>query len=269
MRARRPPPTASASRELSREAQVTATSGDPWYVTAFRSEYRTVYPHRDLESARAEIAWAHGVGLEGRVLDLCCGFGRHALALRELGVDVYGVDLSADLLRDSRELRGEVSIAGRLVRGDARALPFVEGCFDGLVNLFSSFGYFGVQGDREVLRQIVRVLRPGAPCLFDLMLPAKIREDLVPESRRETSAGLLIERRSLEEEGRRVVKRVQLERPDGEVHEWCEDVRLYEPEEFVELLGDTGLELTRRFGGLTGEAFDEAATRQVILARKR
>ena len=247
---------------------MTATAGDPWYVTAFRSEYRTVYPHRDLESARREIAWAHGVGLEGRVLDLCCGFGRHALAFRELGVDVYGVDLSADLLRDSHELRGEVSIAGRLVRGDARALPFVEGCFDGLVNLFNSFGYFGVRGDREVLRQVVRVLRPGAPCLFDLMLPARIREDLVPESRRETDAGLLIERRSLEEEGRRVVKRVSLQAPSGDLLEWREDVRLYEPDEFAALLVNAGLEITGRFGGLAGEAFDEGAVRQVVLARR-
>jgi len=203
------------------------------------------------------------------VLDLCCGFGRHALALRELGVDVYGLDLSEDLLRDSSELMGEASIAGRLVRGDSRALPFAEESFDGLVNLFSSFGYFGDQGDHEVLREVMRVLRPGAVCLFDLMLPARIREELVPESRRETGAGLLIERRSLEEEGRRVVKRVRLEGPEGEVQEWCEDVRLYEPEELVELLESAGLELTGRYGGLAGEPFDEAATRQVVLVHKR
>ncbi len=248
---------------------MTASSGDPWYVTAFRSEYRVVYPHRDLDSARAEVAWAHGVGLEGRVLDLCCGFGRHALTLRELGVEVYGVDLSPDLLGDSSELTGEASIMGRLVRGDVRALPFAGESFDGLVNLFSSFGYFGAEGDRDVLREVVRVLRPGAPCLFDLMLPARIREDLVPESRRETDAGMLVERRSLEGDGRRIVKRVRLEGKEGEVLEWREDVRLYEPDELGELLDDAGLEITGRFGGLAGEAFDEAATRQVVLARRR
>lgn len=243
--------------------------GDPWYVTAFRSEYRSVYPHRDLESARKEVAWAHEVGIQGRVLDLCCGFGRHSLALRELGVRVVGVDLSPELLRDSHELDGEVSISDRLVRGDARTLPFVDEGFDGLVNLFSSFGYFGDEGDQEVLKEVVRVSRAGALCLFDLMLPSTIRAGLVPESKRETEVGLLIERRSLEEAGRRVVKRVRLEGRAGEVQEWREDVRLYEPEELEELFEGAGLEVMGRFGGLAGEDFDEAASRQVVLTKRR
>ena len=242
---------------------------EPWFVTAFRSEYRTVYPHRDLESARREVAWAHAVGIRGRVLDLCCGFGRHSLALRELGVEVAGVDLSPDLLRDSRELDGDLSISDRLVRGDVRALPFPDEGFDGVVNLFSSFGYFGDEGDREVLKEVVRVSRPEALCLFDLMLPSTIRAGLVPESERETEAGLLIERRSLEEGGRRVVKRVRLEGRGGEVQEWREDVRLYEPEELDELYEGAGLEVMGRFGGLAGEDFDETASRQVILTKRR
>jgi len=242
---------------------------EPWYVKAFRTEYLTVYPHRDLESARREVAWAHQMGLDGRVLDLCCGFGRHSLALRELGVEVTGVDLSPQLLKASRGLDGELSISDRLVRGDVRALPFSDGEFDGLVNLFSSFGYFGDDGDREVLNEVVRVSKAGALCLFDLMLPSTIRASLVPESERETEAGLLIERRSLEEGGQRVVKRVRLEGRGGEVQEWREDVRLYEPAELDELFEAAGLELMGRFGGLEGEEFDEAASRQVILTKRR
>jgi SAM-dependent methyltransferase len=247
---------------------VTSSPAEPWYVTAFGGDYRTVYPLRDLESARREIAWAHGAGIRGRALDLCCGFGRHTLALRELGVEVFGLDLSPELLGDADRLGGEASISGRLVRGDVRCLPFGAESFDSIVNLFSSFGYFTDEGDRGVLAEIARVLRPGGVCLFDLMLPERIRAQLVPESRRETDAGLLIERRSLEEEGRRVVKRVSLQAPSEDLLEWREDVRLYEPDEFAALLVNAGLEITGRFGGLAGEAFDEGAVRQVVLARR-
>jgi len=242
---------------------------EPWYVAAFRDDYLTVYPHRDLESAREEVAWAHRIGIEGRVLDLCCGFGRHSLALHELGVEVTGVDLSPELLRASHELGGDRPISARLVRGDVRGLPFQDASFDNLVNLFSSFGYFGEEGDRGVLSEVVRVARAGALCLFDLMLPSTIRAGLVPESRRETDAGLLIERRSLEEEGRRVVKRVRLEAHGAPAKEWREDVRLYEPAELDQLFEEAGLEVTGRYGGLGGEGFDEAASRQVVLARRR
>ena len=248
---------------------MTESKADPWYVAAFTSEYRTVYPHRDLESARAEVAWAHEVGMRGRVLDLCCGFGRHSLALRELGVDVVGMDLSEDLLGDAPTLEGGEALSGRLMRGDVRALPFAAQSFDALVNLFSSFGYFGAAGDRGVLHEVARVLKPGAEALFDLMLPSKIRTELVPESRRQTDAGLLIERRSIEGDGSRVVKRVRLEAPNVEAREWTEDVCLYDPEVFDALLVDAGLELVSRFGGLNGEAFDESAQRQVVIARRR
>ena len=58
-----------------------------WFEEAFRDDYRAVYPHRDLEAARPEVRWLVERGARGRTLDLCCGFGRHTLLLRESGVD--------------------------------------------------------------------------------------------------------------------------------------------------------------------------------------
>src|SRR5438093_502956 len=99
----------------------------PWYDAAFEGGYVEVYPHRDLAAARAEVAGlvARGVGSNGgRVLDLGCGFGRHVLALRERGLDAFGLDRSLALLR-----RAAPSLAGRLARGDSRALPLRAGAF--------------------------------------------------------------------------------------------------------------------------------------------
>ena len=79
-------------------------SDDPWYVTAFQADYRAVYPHRDLASAAREVEFLIERGVGGRVLDLCCGFGRHTLALRRAGLDAYGADLSGDLLVQARDL---------------------------------------------------------------------------------------------------------------------------------------------------------------------
>ena len=70
---------------------------EPWFVEAFRSAYLEVYPHRDLEAARREARHLVDLGVRGRVLDLCCGFGRHCSALRELGLEAFGLDLSREL----------------------------------------------------------------------------------------------------------------------------------------------------------------------------
>ncbi|MFT4540966.1 MAG: SAM-dependent methyltransferase [Planctomycetota bacterium] len=242
---------------------------DPWYVTAFGDDYREVYPHRDLETARQEVAWILKQGIGGRVLDLCCGFGRHSLALARAEIDVFGIDLSADLLQHSRKLPDASLLAGRLACADARSLPFGDASFDGFVNLFTSFGYFGEEGDRQVMQEMARVLRPGGLALIDLMNPTRIRANLVPESLAERDGMQLRESRALEENGKRVTKEVEITFADGRVRAWREDVRMFEPEEIDRDLAQCGLDRVARYGSFAGEDFGDDSERQLILLRKR
>jgi SAM-dependent methyltransferase len=247
-------------------------SMEPWYVTAFQDSYRTVYAHRDLASARREVAWIaeHPLaGVRGRVLDLCCGFGRHSLALAERGFSVVGMDLSFDLLRVARELPGGgEALAGRLARGDMRRLPYRRGAFGGVVNLFTSFGYLGDAADAEVLDEVARVLAPGGVFVMDLMNPASVRAGLVPHSREERAGVVLEGRRALADGGRRITKEVRITLEDGAVRTWREEVRMYEPEELDRLLGARGLEVQGRRGDLVGGPFCVEALRQVVIARR-
>src|SRR5437870_5612170 len=60
-----------------------------------------------------------------RVLDLCCGQGRHAVRLRKRGLFVAGLDISAPLLAMARDAaRRTAGAQGTAwVRADVRALP--------------------------------------------------------------------------------------------------------------------------------------------------
>lgn len=247
-----------------------ARGDEPWYESAFRDDYRSVYAHRDLESARPEAAFLLAQGVRGRVLDHCCGFGRHALLLAEAGLDVVGFDLSLDLLRAARELPGyESRLAGRLVRGEMTHVPFAQASFDWVVNLFSSFGYLGERGDVEALREIARVLRPGGRAVLDLMNPWSVRAELVPHSSRAGPGFELEERRRLEHGGRSVVKEVELRRPGGAPRRWREEVRLYEAEELAVLLADSGLVPEREFGDFDGRPDGAGAPRRILFLRRR
>lgn len=239
-----------------------------WYVAAFRADYLAVYRHRDLESARREADYLIARGVSGTVLDLCCGYGRHVLALRERGVAAFGLDLSAELLRESRGLPGAAELAGRLVRADARAVPILDARADAVVSLFSSFGYFEEREDREVLSAVARVLRRGGRLVLDLMNPARVRSRLVPASESSRDGLRIEERRSLAEGGRRVEKAVLLTSPDGRQRSWRESVRLYEPAEIDALLGAGGFEVERRDGGFEGEPYSPGAPRQIVHARR-
>ena len=239
------------------------TPSHPWYQDAFERGYLEVYPHRDVAAARAEVAGLVRRGLAGRVLDLGCGFGRHTVAMREEGLSAVGLDLSADLLSRADGLEG------RLVRGDMRELPFADRSFDGVTMLFSSFGYFDDRENARVLDELSRILRSGGTAVLDLMNADRIRATLVPESRSERDGRVLIERRRLEEWGRRVTKEVSLREPDGSERSWREDVRLYGPEELRALLDPRGLDVIRVEGDFDGSEAASNSPRRIVWARRR
>jgi len=235
----------------------------PWYDAAFEAGYLELYPHRDLAAARAEVAGLVARGVGGPVLDLGCGSGRHLLALRERGLDAVGLDRSRALLE-----RAPACLAGRLARGDFRALPLRARSFRSVLSLFSSFGYFDDAGNARVLSEIARVLAPDGLTVLDLMNPERVRATLVPETCTRRSGIELFEERALESGGKRVVKNVLVRAADGSERRWREDVRLYESGELAELLPAAGLSLLRIEGDFDGRSFESGSARQIVWARR-
>jgi 2-polyprenyl-3-methyl-5-hydroxy-6-metoxy-1,4-benzoquinol methylase len=79
---------------------------EEWFERSFREDYVLVYRHRDDSAADEEIAnllERLPIRDTGRVLDLCCGSGRHSRALARRGYEVVGVDLSPVLLQLAEE----------------------------------------------------------------------------------------------------------------------------------------------------------------------
>lgn len=109
-----------------------------------------------------EIVTLLGLRAGDAVLDAPCGHGRIASRLADRGVRVVGVDASTTFLDAAR--RGRTDVDYRL--GDLRELP-VDGPFDAVVSWFTSFGYFDDDGNRQVLAEYRRVLRPGGHLLLE------------------------------------------------------------------------------------------------------
>jgi ubiquinone/menaquinone biosynthesis C-methylase UbiE len=78
--------------------------------------------------------------------------------LARVGYRVVGLDRSPVLLAEARR-RSEGAEWPRWVEGDYRELPFEAASFDVVVNLFTSFGFYGEEGDPQALAEFRRVLR--------------------------------------------------------------------------------------------------------------
>lgn len=242
-----------------------------WYERSFGEDYLLVYRHRDTQGAREEvdhmINWLK-LPKEARVLDLCCGMGRHSMALVEAGFEVTGVDLSEVLLREARKNDPEQHVTW--LQADMRKLPLAGG-FDAVVNLFSSFGYFEEDQEHiQVLREIKRILKPTGRFIIDYLNPSYVEDHLVPESERMDGNQRIVERRTIKDGY--VMKKIWITQvdngegsPQGETREYLERIKLYTAEQFTDMLGEAGLILERIYGNHTGERYDSARSSRMIL----
>ena len=106
------------------------------------------------------------------VLDLGCGFGRHAYEALRRGASVVACDLGVDELRQVRAVAGVMHDAGQVgptdagvgtvvletANGDARRLPFADGAFDRVI---ASEVMEHIDDDDTAMAELTRVLRPG------------------------------------------------------------------------------------------------------------
>lgn len=94
------------------------------------------------------------------VLDLAAGFGVYSCLLRILGVPkVVSMDYHRDKARDAARLVRELGLDGvQVLQGDALALPFKAGLFDGALTLAC---LSHIREPEGALRNLAQALRPG------------------------------------------------------------------------------------------------------------
>ncbi|WP_310551381.1 class I SAM-dependent methyltransferase [Paenibacillus glufosinatiresistens] len=240
-----------------------------WYEESFGEDYLIVYRHRDFGGARREVETMIGwldLPQGAKVLDLCCGMGRHSLALAEAGYEVTGVDLSEALLREARAQEGADRVAW--VRSDMRKLP-LGGGFDAVVNLFTSFGYFEEDAEHlKVLGEIRRMLKPGGRYIIDFLSPEYVAAHLVPHSVREDGETLIDERRRIGDGY--VKKEITLTaRAGGEPRHYLERVKLYDLEKFSALIKEAGLVIDQVHGSYDEEEYRGAESPRMIFVGRR
>src|SRR3954467_4073988 len=104
-----------------------------FYLRAYAADER----EGEAEAQALAAARLTGCPEGGELLDVACGFGRHAVPLAQAGYRITGVDRSEPLLAEARRRAGEAAVAPELVAADYRELPFADGRFDGALNLFT------------------------------------------------------------------------------------------------------------------------------------
>jgi len=233
-----------------------------WYREWFGEEYLELYAHRDEHEARQQVLFfrEHFGSVGGVVLDLACGMGRHLTELNGAGLSAVGCDLSFTLLRAGIDEYGALPVA----RADMRSLPFCSGSFDGLVNFFTSFGYFATEDENmEVVREMARVLRPGGIFLFDYLNVDRELDRLVRKEERHSPMGRVRIERWFDPSDRSFNKRITI----GE-RRYLERVRGYDLAEISAMFTSAGLAIRSVFGDFAGAPYEPSSPRLILVGRR-
>lgn len=243
-----------------------------WWRTYFDQDYLAFHrdrPFRDVDEEIQLLEKVLGPGRGRRLLDACCGPGRHAHPMAERGWRVTGVDQSAAMLELAREAAS--AKGGPLpewVRADL-TLPFANSGFDAAVCLFTSFGYCA-EDDRNqsLLFTIHRALRPDGIFVLDVanrdflvQHPYAIRNwwrrgeeyileetTLSPVTSIATTRNVLVSRKGVRESEYRI--------------------RLYSLHELVRMMVEAGFEITSAFGNFPEVPISPTSPRIILIAKK-
>jgi len=230
----------------------------------------TMFDATAWEAADAQVAQLEallGISPPLRVLDLCCGPGRHALALARRGYRVLGVDRTEHFLEEARRRADEAGVDLDLAHSDMR--EFVEPeSFDVAINMLTSFGYFeDPDEDTKVVSNLFRSLVPGGRVVLEMMGKEILARIFEPKQWRERDGAFYLYERRIEDDWSWIRNRwIRID--VDERYEYEVGHRLYSALEFKTLLKDGGFVDVKAYGDLAGRAYDQHATRLVVAGTK-
>jgi SAM-dependent methyltransferase len=205
----------------------------------------------------------------GRVLDLCCGPGRHAVEFALHGFQVTGVDRSKFLLERAREHASQSDATIEWITDDMRNFVRPD-AFDLACNLFTSFGYFeNEEDDLKVLGNIHRSLKQGGALVLELIGKERLARTWQNTISTQLPDGsLLVQRPQLRNDWTRIYSDWILIK-DGHSRSFGFEHTIYSGREIKDRLLLCGFEQVQLFGDLMGSPYGLDALRLVAVARRK
>jgi D-alanine-D-alanine ligase len=220
-----------------------------WWRTLFNSLYLetdgdVVENDRNTEQEIEVLVKSAGLEPNDRILDLCCGQGRHVLELARRGFkNVTGIDRSRYLVRLARKRARQRGLGVSFHEGDARKFRVPESSFHCVSILGNSFGYFDrEEDDVAVLEAVKRALASGGTLVMDLTDGDWMRSHFEPRSWEWIDQNHFVCReRALAGDGERLISReVVVHAERGVIADQFYAERLYSRERIQTLLERVG-----------------------------
>lgn len=260
-----PTPEALSRRTLSKRAR-------PWFEEVFDEDYLRTLPFMTAEQTLREVAFirdALNPPAGAEILDVACGYGRHAIELGQQGLHVTGIDLSLPLLIRAADEAQRRNLPINFVHTDMREMAF-DAQFDGAYCVLSSFGYFDEETNLKVATAMGRALKPGGRLIIDTINRDYIVGDLPTRVWWEGDGCVVLEEVDFNFHNSRISSRRSVVFGDGRQAEQEVSIRVYSLHELGRLMQKAGLRVVDVSGSLSLKGhFFGAASRNIVMVCER
>jgi len=248
---------------------MTSTWYDDFFTELPNAFWRAAVPPEATDAEIDFLVRTTGLRPGDSVLDVCCGSGRHVLALARRGCRATGIDVSAEAIAYARRAADDEGLAVDLRVGDVRTLP-ADVRADVAICMGNAFGYLEHEGTQAFLADLAKLVRPGGALVLDYGFAA---ESMLPgvalDEEPMTIGGVEVTSvNTYDVADSRWITEMTFRR-DGEVHRGTSVQHVYTSSEVGRLVAAAGFGDVERYGDADRSPYRLGSPRLLLVARRR
>ncbi|MEF2920123.1 MAG: class I SAM-dependent methyltransferase [Acutalibacteraceae bacterium] len=212
----------------------------------------------------------HSMGI---TLDLACGTGSLTVMLKKMGVDIYGIDASPEMLSVAQEKALDSEISGMLFLCQKMQNLDLYGTIDTCICTLDSINHItNINDVQKAFSKVSFFMNPNALFIFDVNTLYKHKQVLADNTFvYDTEQVFCVWQNTLLEDQRSVEISLDFfENLDGMYRRYSENFteRAYTHEEICKMLETAGFKLLDVFGEMTFEEPKPDSQRNIYIAKK-
>jgi SAM-dependent methyltransferase len=154
-------------------ASVAANINNTFFEGSYKEVWRGIIPPGLTEAEVDFILDAASLEPGNRVLDIMCGYGRHALELGRRGIQVTAADNLEAYISEVNEHAQEGSLPVEGVLADAVTIK-LQGTYDAVVCMGNSFSFFNEEDALRLLQNLSVHLKKGGRLIINSWMIGEI-----------------------------------------------------------------------------------------------
>ncbi|MCW3074450.1 MAG: class SAM-dependent methyltransferase [Flaviaesturariibacter sp.] len=153
--------------------QSTKNINDHFFEGQYKEVWRQTIPPGLTEAEVDFIQEIGDLGKGSRVLDIMCGYGRHALEMGRRGIQTIAIDNSSDYIREINQKAAEAALPVSGIQQNVSALRLEE-TFDAIICMGNSFAFFSEDEACALLSKLGVALQKGGKLIINTWMIAEI-----------------------------------------------------------------------------------------------